>query len=376
MMRPSVGLSIIGFTIFVTACSSGGAATPAASAASPAGASAVASGSSAAAAPGQGFAGAALADVATFTGGFVTVGSAPSVDGGQSGGIWTSADGVTWTAAPPTTLDASTIQAATPYGDGILAVGKTCSGECGGFYSWRTTAPGTWAGPARASADFATIPVAVAARDKLVIGAGFENAPGGDGHVMSSPDGETWTQVPDVASMQDARMAAIAAGKGFVVVGNVTTSAGRTAAAWTSPDGATWTRAADDPSFANATFSSVVTGGPGYVAVGSIGNDGAVWTSADGKKWTRIADQGAFAGDPILDLATNGTGFIAIANGKAGGMAWTSADGMAWTPVPTIAGSADAKFVSVALGPKSSVIVGKPAPPTPAAGLIFQGPLP
>jgi hypothetical protein len=376
MMRPSVHVSIIAATIFVVSCSSAGAATPAASVGAAASPGPSAAAGSDAAVPGEGFAGATLVDVAAFANGFVTVGSAPIVDGRQFGGIWTSADGVTWTAASPTTLGDAAVQAATAVDDGIVAVGKICSTECYGFYSWRTDAAGTWSGPAAGSSDPATTPVSVAARGPLVVGAGFEFVSGGatNGRILTSPDGEVWTAMPDVEAMHDARLAAIAAGKRFVVVGSVVAASGRTAAAWSSPDASRWTRAADDPTFANATFSSVVTGGPGYLAVGGVGDDGAVWTSTDGQTWARLADQGTFTGSPLVDIATNGTGFIAIGNDAVGGTAWTSSDGATWVPVATIRGSADVKFVSVALGPKSSVIVGRPASPTSSAGLIFQVP--
>ena len=363
---------VIAVGLAVAGCGSGGAATPAAGS----------GGSGWTAVSGDVFAGSALNDVATFGNGFVTVGAAAMVGEQQVGGVWTSADGSSWTGAVPTTpFKDATIAVASAAGDGILALGMPCSGECYGFESWSTPDASAWSGPVKASGSDTVTPTSFVARGIPMIGIGDDlvDVSNGDfnGRVFTTPDGEVWSSVPDIAAMHDARLSAIAAGaSGFVIVGSMKTAAGRAAAAWWSTDGTAWTRAAADPSFTDATLSSVVLGRSGYIAVGSIGPDGAVWTSTDGQTWALSDENGVFAGSPLVDIATNGAGFVAIGGDAAGGSAWTSADGARWTPVPPIPGSAGAHFKSVAVGNTSSVIVGRPGLSGADAGLVWFGPLP
>ena len=331
---------------------------------------------------GDAIAGAALGDVAAFGKGFVTVGSAAATDGTQLGGVWTSADGSTWTAAAPTTpFEEATVAVASAMGDGIVALGMPCNGECFGYQSWTTPDAGAWSGPVKAGGSEAVVPTSVVTREALTIGIGNDlvdvSTGAFNGRVYTTPDGAAWTSVPDIAVMHDARLSAIAAGpSGFVIVGGVKSAAGGDAAAWLSSDGTAWTRAAADATFTGATLSSVVHGTSGYLAVGSIGSDGAVWTSADGQTWARSDTGGAFAGSPLVDVATNGKAFVAIGGDSAGGAAWTSGDGVSWARVPTIAGSAGVRFRAVAVGEKSGVIVGTPGPSAAATGLVWFGPLP
>ena len=331
---------------------------------------------------GDTFAGSTLSDVAPYEIGFVTVGSAAMVSGQQLGGVWTSADGSRWTAAVPTTpFKDATIAVASAAGDGIIALGMPCSGECFGFESWATSDARTWAGPVTVPVTESVIPTSIAEGGTLMIGIGDDlvDVSNGafNGRVFTTQEGDVWTPVPDIAAMHDARLNAIAAGAGgFAIVGSIKTAAGRAAAAWWSKDGTAWTRAADDPSFADATLTSVVRGKSGYLAVGSVGSDGAAWTSTDGQTWARSDATGTFAGSPLVDIGTSGDGLVAIGGDAVGGTVWTSADGAKWTPVPPIPGSAGSRFKSVAVGKSSSVIVGRPGPTGPTAGLVWIGPLP
>lgn len=370
--RSRVHAVVIAVGLLAAGCGPGGATTPGSG-----------SGNSGwTAVSGDAFAGSTLNDVAAFDKGFVTVGAAAPVGGEQLGGVWTSADGSAWTGAAPTTpFKNATVAVAVAAGDGILALGMPCSGECFGYQSWTTSNGTTWAGPVKVPGTETVVPTGFAPGNSIMVGIGDDlvDVSNGafNGRVFTTPDGEAWTPVPDIAAMHDARLSAIAAAaNGFVIVGSVKAGTGRAAAAWWSTDGVAWTQAAADPSFTDATLSSVVPGTSGYIAVGSAGSDGAVWTSPDGRTWARNDDKGAFAGKPLVDVATNGKGFVAIGGDAAGGSAWTSADGARWEPVPPIPGSAGARFKSVAVGTTASVIVGRPGPSGPDAGLVWFGPLP
>lgn len=334
--------------------------------------------------PNAAFAGAVLSDVATFGGGFVTVGAAPEVAGNSFGGVWTSTDGSTWTAANTAPFAGAIAVAATAAGDGALVLGAAPKGPPH-FETWGTSDARTWSPPVEAPGAFEDdmTPTAIAAWGPLFVGVANELVDvaalnGFDGRVFTSADGKAWTAVPTVPDMHGASLAGITGGpRGFVIVGSITQSEGRTATSWSSSDGSQWTRAADDPSFANAMMASVVNGGPGYIAVGSIGADGAAWSSSDGRTWTKISTAGGFVGHPLTDVATNGAGFVVVGGDQStGGLAWTSPEGTAWTPTAAIPGSAEGKFISVAIGLKATVIVGNVGPGVPSAGLVWLGPLP
>jgi hypothetical protein len=90
-------------------------------------------------------------------------------------------------------------------------------------------------------------------------------------------------------------------------------------------------------------MNSVTVGGPGLVAVGSVGNDGdaeaAVWTSVDGITWSRVAHDeavfGAIGGQEMNSVTVGGPGLVAVGNGTdhRGADVWTSVDGITWSLV-------------------------------------------
>lgn len=130
-----------------------------------------------------------------------------------------------------------------------------------------------------------------------------------DAAVWLSADGLTWERVTSDAFAGDMNqfgssdgeqwMSDVVVGpQGLVAVGGDSQTG---AAVWTSPDGRNWSRLPDDPAVfgvggqaASATnwMQAVITGGPGLVAVGTVGNAGTVWASADGVEWVR-----AFSGE-------------------------------------------------------------------------------
>jgi len=147
------------------------------------------------------------------------------------------------------------------------------------------------------------------------------------GHILTSPDGATWTlHIPGASNPLNG----VAWGNNqFVAVG----SGG---AVLTSPDGVTWTSC---NSGTTASLSDVIWASDRFVAVGtgsviSTGLSNVVLTSTDGANWTA-----AFPGTTgFLNRVTwSGTQFVAVGGYTGDGspntsIILTSTDGVTWTP--------------------------------------------
>jgi hypothetical protein len=138
-------------------------------------------------------------------------------------------------------------------------------------------------------------------------------------------------------------------------------------------------------------MKSVTVGGPGLVAVGSVGNDvdadAAVWTSVDGLTWSRVAhDEAIFGGARgqwMNSVTVGGPGLVAVGSdgtfsdfddvdaagegrqlGEEAGAAavWTSVDGLTWSRVAhdeaIFGGAGDQQMNSVTAGGPGLVAVG------------------
>ena len=236
--------------------------------------------------------------------------------------VWTSPDGLTWSRVPHHEVvfggpDFSEMTAVTAGGPGLVAVG-TSAGFGGGA--------------------------------ALVEG---ESAVDESAAVWTSPDGLTWTRVPpDEAvfggpgwqSMFDVTVG----GPGLVAVGQDGgdqfwgNSLDDRPAVWTSPDGLTWTKVPDQDAFGrNSTMLGVTAGGPGLVAVGvgSVSASGVahVWISSDGLGWSQVThDNPADVRGLMWDATVGGPGLIAAGCCEEPTPVWTSADGLTWSPAPDV----------------------------------------
>ena len=206
--------------------------------------------------------------------------------------------------------------------------------------------------------------------------------------VWTSPDGLAWTRVPHDEALfggqNDQEMFGVAAaGPGLVAVGVDDESP----AAWVSADGLVWQKVPSDrfsssPEFADAdkVLRSVTAGGPGLVAVGSIGFyseatdgddlDAAVWVSSDGLTWVLVSEDAATFGGPgtqeMSAVTAGGPGFAAVgwdySAGDAEAAVWTSPDGTNWTRVldPAVfGGDGDQEMHGVAVIGSRVVAVGR-----------------
>jgi hypothetical protein len=204
--------------------------------------------------------------------------------------------------------------------------------------------------------------------------------------VWASVDGITWTRVPHDETVfggaGDVIMSSVTVGgPGLVAVGGQGwwSEGDGEAAVWTSVDGITWRRVPHDEAVFGGTGSqrmnSVALGGPGLVAVGSVGSqvddlvDAAVWTSVDGITWTRVPhDEAVFGGERIQTMESvtaGGPGLVAVGGDELTGSAavWTSVDGITWFRVPhneTVFGTEGnpAPMLSVTAGGPGLVAVG------------------
>ncbi len=175
-----------------------------------------------------------------------------------------------------------------------------------------------------------------------------------DAAVWTSPDGFTWSRVPQDESVfggkgEQRMLSVTSGGPGLVAVGSVTVEPSefdenRDAAVWTSPDGITWSRVPHDKAVFAASdcrgfcdgsrwadgyeaMMSVTSRGHGLVAVGAsgfdqLGSDAAVWTSPDGITWTPVLDnEAAFRGDGydrMFSVTVAGSGLVAVGREAVG----------------------------------------------------------
>ena len=148
---------------------------------------------------------------------------------------------------------------------------------------------------------------------------------------VSSPDPGSlqWSRVPHDegifgGSVSKTMSSVTAGGPGLVAVGSVGRNQNSNAAVWTSVDGLTWSRVPHDETVfggpGGQRMSDVTVGGPGLVAVGwaEVGgySDAAVWTSVDGLNWSRVPHDEAIFGTTIDQemnaVTTGGPGLVAV----------------------------------------------------------------
>ena len=222
---------------------------------------------------------------------------------------------------------------------------------------------------------------------------------GRDAAVWVSADGLMWSRVVDPDGLNadgwQTMNAVTTGGPGLVAVGTSAPGLHKDdAAVWTSTDGLRWARAPDDSGDLSGAgdhlMADVVAGGPGLVAVGSVGSVdtgvAAVWTSRDGLAWTRVAHSDeVFGGDRwqfMASVTVSDLGLVAVGGDSSGGdldaAVWTSPDGLAWSRVVDtdgmLAGSGDQAMASVTAGDRGLVVVGREKPGSDFDGVVWLSP--
>jgi hypothetical protein len=316
-------------------------------------------------------AGAQLLAVAHGTGGYVAVGPVSNDDGG----VWTSADGRTWTRA----VNGGAFTGVSPLGllardNGYVAVGGTATNtraEEGTFYALTSVDGVAWAKAQAEQIDFTARGVAAGGPGLVAAGYALVDVSTGTyaGRIAVSTDGSGWRIVAPDPVFDHARVNALASAQPLLVaVGGSSASGVSEAVVWTSSDGERWTRAADDPALAGAVMNAVLAGPRGWVAAGGGATGVAFWSSLDGRTWTRAPNPAGPADAVAYGLAAAGSGLVAVGYGQAGSVVWTSPDGSSWTTAPDQPDFAGTQMQGVAGGPET-VIVGRA--PGSAAAMAF-----
>jgi hypothetical protein len=204
--------------------------------------------------------------------------------------------------------------------------------------------------PHRGIFDDAFITSIVAGGPGLVAGGGVGDLQGDRAAVFVSADGIMWERI-DSSSFAVAELGIthLAAGRDSALV--AFGCGGDTQPLWVSQNGLEWERISTDIFGPGCRIGvqSVISGGPGFVAVGNtVEGNAAVWLSADGYKWTAVEDDDLVAGDAdernlfMRDVTIGGPGLVAVGgsgvanmdittNPKFEGLAvWVSEDGSDW----------------------------------------------
>jgi hypothetical protein len=287
--------------------------------------------------------------------GYVAVGSDDS-DGDDDAAVWTSPDGVAWTRIrhDETNLGGSSWQemyAVAATDSGVVAVGATDAAAGPDAAPWISPDGLTWTRvPGNLFAftgESAQVMTAVVATEGGFVAAGLDWSGGDqDAAAWTSPDGLTWTRSEDDESVfggDDHQWmgAVVVSDGGVVAIGYDGSENEADAAVWTSPDGVTWTRVPDGAlgSPSRQEMLAVVATPDGLVAVGfdDSGGDGdaAVWTSPDGSTWARVAhDEAIFGGtgnQGMGGVALTSAGVTAVgvydSNGDGDMVVWISPSG-------------------------------------------------
>ncbi len=257
-----------------------------------------------------GFEHAAMQDVAWSRGVLVAVGyddSAP--DGARTTRIWSSPDGASWTVLPDSTLPANShLTRVLGTADGFLASG---------------------------------VEVASDGSQRSV--------------VWRSADGASWVRATDRAAFEDGIVLAIfETADGLVAIGDAREDLyAAQPVLWRSSDGSQWAQVPlpDDPFGSGAAgIAGIVSGGPGYIAVGTVidtvspqdpaasliwpPTDGAIWTSPDLRSWTRAEPARQLFGgeddEAISSVVAVRGGYIAFGSAAGAAAAWSSGDAERW----------------------------------------------
>ena len=256
------------------------------------------------------------------------------------GSIFTSPDGVTWTARDPGT---PVVLTSVAYGNNaFVAVGQYDADNLGGgngvivsssdgitwnvtYSSFSTAQYGGFYGVAYGNGTFAAV--------------GHDLAPGGAFFAITSPDGVTWTVNSSYAWIEV--LHGFTYGKGMFV------AVGEKGSVYTSTDGITWTQRFTG--YASDTLYGVAFNGTNrFVAVGHSYSSGSaiIVTSSDGLNWVESTYwDGASGGVPVFYGVAYGNGtFVAVGwdrDVSPWTMALTSPDGLTWTKQdPMVSGPA------------------------------------
>jgi hypothetical protein len=218
-----------------------------------------------------------MTEIIATANGFVAGGSLGAELGERRARFWTSMDGTSWTRVPDdssfTGGEVTDIEFIT---SGFLALGRIGTGQRGtGSTAWRSQDGIRWNRVDDTGLRDGLVEAVAVARDGGLVAVGSD-LDEREARVWTSPDGETWEQVPADESRthygQKIRMTdVIATGEWLVAIGNQVEVQFGTGLSWTSRDGRTWTKSPVQPAFGQGEPLSVLLTDRWLVAVGSHG---------------------------------------------------------------------------------------------------------
>ena len=308
---------------------------------------------------------------------WMIAGTRTTADGSSSATVWSSPDGVRWSA---TTLPGSDgrAMAATAWGARTLIVGSVGRGVGERAAVWMSQGPGE---PFVAvTADTSLLPSSAAltpsdsspARGSAamdVVAAGTQGAfaagsVAGRETVWYSTDGTDWATVAGADEVIGGRPGAVITDllvtpTAVLASGTAPDGTHTDGEVWSSPNGMRWQRAsaAGDP-FAGAgdhlvdglaldsTGSLVAVGGvrsgPSWVPASWVSPDGTTWSQPSEAFPDSTRPQPELGGTVVRAVTSDGTGMVAVGGSTTAQRVWTSNDGLNWTETPLPAGPAGA----------------------------------
>jgi hypothetical protein len=260
--------------------------------------------------------------------GLMAVGNSCAAGECGSSAAWSSPDGRTWQAAsviPQAAGSTPVSRTILAGGPGWIAAGRTFGtgdNDPGGIW---TTADGmTWTAATLVDPSGETASNGVlsglAAHGSQVVAVGTVPSAGHSAAVWTSSDATTWTRVPDEPSFAGGIMTGVAGtSAGYVAVG----SDANGAAAWTSADGSTWTESTPASDFAGGHMTSVAAVDGHVLAVGFDSTGALAWRSPDGRSWTPTAAVSMASGAQAQGAAVGPKADVAVGAITGSSAIWT-----------------------------------------------------
>lgn len=296
--------------------------------------------------------------------GWVIAGTRDNGSGSTTATVWTSPDGVAWTAKPLTGASVSSdAAAAASWRTSTVVVGSVGTGTERRAQVWVSQGPG---------GSYTAVPVtstndSPSAMDHVTAGNLGYFATGtisGQPAVWYSTNGSQWSVSTGatrfIDSFPGAQVNSILATYSYVfAAGSVRDGTSTDAALWRTQDGINWRQIVSSQGAFSGGGDHVITGlaplgtlpsGGGLLAVGGLRTGGTwapvSWISPDGASWSQPA--GDFPRDPgdsvvraVAPVATlvGPTEYFATGGGPSNQNLWQSADGVRWNQVALPAGA-------------------------------------